>query len=66
MRNEIELQARTQRLELEIERQKAIMRVAALHAVQQEKPGENSSIRHLLLRLRSQPSIDVTAELEAI
>jgi isochorismate synthase EntC len=68
MRNEIELHLQTRRLLLEIERQKAMMRVAAAHLEQAEKANnrEKTSIRELLQRLRPDPAIDGHPEPEAI
>jgi hypothetical protein len=67
MRNEIELHLQTRRLLLEIEHQKAMMRVAAAHLEQAEEARkENSSIRELLERLRPGSRIGAKAEPEPI
>jgi hypothetical protein len=68
MRNEIELHLQTRRLLLEIERQKAMMRVAAAHLERAEKANkpDNTSIRELLRRLRPDSTVDGRPEPEAI
>ena len=67
MRNDVELQVQIRRLELEIEHQKAIMRVAAAHLkrAEQTRGAGNPTIRELIQRLRSNPTIQEVPELEA-
>jgi hypothetical protein len=68
VRNTFDLHLQTRQLEMEIEFQRAVMRVAAAHVQREEEAHRPvaSSVRELLERLRSQPAVEAAPEPEAV